>query len=138
MIYVNGRKLAEPYLARERLDRDTYPLNRVTGGYFVLGDSRAQLLRLSRVGAGAAGEHRRQGGEDQPVTCSASANGCALFWIEHCASPVQVRLGLRGPTRQSSRSPELGRKLAREAKRPARAYPRLRGSIAMEANEDLR
>ena len=41
VIYVNGRKLAEPYLARERLDRDTYPLHRVTGGYFVLGDSRA-------------------------------------------------------------------------------------------------
>jgi signal peptidase I len=39
--YVNGRKLAEPYLAPERRDRNTYPLHRVTGGYFLLGDSRA-------------------------------------------------------------------------------------------------
>jgi signal peptidase I len=41
VIYVNGRKLDEPYLARERLDRSTYPQQRVTGGYFVLGDWRA-------------------------------------------------------------------------------------------------
>jgi signal peptidase I len=41
VIYVNGRKLAEPYLAPGRLDHDTYPLHHVTGGYFVLGDNRA-------------------------------------------------------------------------------------------------
>jgi signal peptidase I len=41
VIYVNGRKLAEPYLARERLDQDTYPSHHVTDGYIVLGDSRA-------------------------------------------------------------------------------------------------
>jgi signal peptidase I len=41
VIYVNGRKLAEPYVARGRRDRKTYPLHRVTGGYFVLGDWRA-------------------------------------------------------------------------------------------------
>lgn len=41
VIYVNGRKLAEPYLAPGRLDRNTYPLHHITGGYFVLGDNRA-------------------------------------------------------------------------------------------------
>ena len=41
VIFVNGRRLIEPYLARDRLDHDTYPLHHVTGGYFVLGDWRA-------------------------------------------------------------------------------------------------
>jgi signal peptidase I len=41
VIYVNDRQLAEPYLAPERLDRNTYPLHHITSGYFVLGDSRA-------------------------------------------------------------------------------------------------
>jgi signal peptidase I len=41
VIFVNGGKLTEPYLARDRRDRKTYPMHHVTGGYFVLGDWRA-------------------------------------------------------------------------------------------------
>jgi signal peptidase I len=41
VIFVNGRRLTEPYVAPEHRDRRTYPLHHVTGGYFVLGDNRS-------------------------------------------------------------------------------------------------
>jgi signal peptidase I len=41
VIFVNGQRLDEPYVAPTRRDRSTYPSHAVTGGYFVLADNRA-------------------------------------------------------------------------------------------------
>jgi signal peptidase I len=56
VIYVNGRQLAEPYLAASHHRRLLRPRRQPR-----------PLLRLPRVGAGAPGEHPRQGRQDQPV-----------------------------------------------------------------------
>jgi signal peptidase I len=43
IVFVDGRRLAEPYVARPRRDRQTYRRRRVPpDAYFVLGDNRAQ------------------------------------------------------------------------------------------------
>jgi signal peptidase I len=42
-VYINGLRLVEPYIPREREDFGTYPSRRIpAGSYFVMGDNRTQ------------------------------------------------------------------------------------------------
>ena len=42
-VYINGRRLIEPYITRDREDFGTYPQRRIPrGSYFVMGDNRTQ------------------------------------------------------------------------------------------------
>ena len=64
-VFVNGKRLDEPYIQKER--RDTRPpesFKVAAGQYFMMGDNRVAVLRLARVGHGAARQPDRQGLRD--------------------------------------------------------------------------
>ena len=62
-VYINGKKLDEPYIRQEpaRLPRGPEPIKIPQGHYFMMGDNRQPVLRLARVGDRAAREPDRQG-----------------------------------------------------------------------------
>ena len=61
-VYIDGKKLDEPYIGPNRRDTrgpDTFPVPE--GQYFMMGDNRIPVVRLARVGDSAAGQPDRQG-----------------------------------------------------------------------------
>ena len=64
-VYVNGRKLDEPYVKDgRRAVREFGPTKVAKNGYFMMGDNRAFVLRLARLGLGPARQSHRQGLRD--------------------------------------------------------------------------
>ena len=69
-VFINGRKLNEPYIqAQRRAPATPYPASGGVftvpkGQYFMMGDNRSQFVRLALLGHRAAQEHHRQGLHD--------------------------------------------------------------------------
>ena len=56
-VYINGKKLDEPYIGQEPARRRAVPstFNVPQGQYFMMGDNRSPVVRLARVGARCRG-----------------------------------------------------------------------------------
>ena len=61
-VYIDGKKLNEPYIQPDRRDdRTIAPMQIPKGHYFMMGDNRELVVRLAELGDGPAEEPDRQG-----------------------------------------------------------------------------